>query len=124
MGLLVAVLVGGLVLQRRDADSYADALTRVQLEAQAAGDAIDPPTYVAAWTANGGDHAAAMDTLVPQLAGARVFDSVVIPQSFAITVWYVVNRGIREGCVIMNRSEAGTHITAVNRSCSAVAGSG
>src|SRR4051794_3841108 len=116
---IVVFLVGGLVLRRHEGDEYQQTMTRVQLEAQAAGEAIEPATYLAAWVAQGGYVPPGDDTVTPHLAGAQVDSTFVAAQPPTFDVAYLVEQGGRSGCVRLSRTESGTTVTTHDGPCTA-----
>ena len=106
-------MVVGLVVSNRRRDDYAHAMTRVQLEAQAAGDTIDVSAFRAAWaqelvsdgTGPVGEPAAA---LVPKVDGAEAVNYRALDQPPQVVIDYQFSAGGQDGCVRVVRDASGT----------------
>jgi hypothetical protein len=117
---LGGLLLLGLVVSNRNREAYNQAMTRAQVEAQAAGDSIDVATFWNAWAREttgqwSGDEARPARALVPELDGAELVSYTAGPTQVVID--YQIEAGGQEGCVRLTRTVDGTRVIIANDVC-------
>ena len=117
---LGGLLVVGLIVSARRRDDFDHTMTRVQVEAKAAGDSVDMGAFRSAWVEQivGGEAQVGSSPaagLVPELVGAHAELYAVTPTGVVID--YQVDRGGQQGCVRLIRSTEGTEVRSARHVC-------
>jgi hypothetical protein len=122
--ILVVVLGGlllvGMIVSARRRDDFDQKRTRVQIEAQAAGDTIDVEAFRAAYAKEQtGDEDRPARALVPDVAGAELstYFVITVEAPTQVIIDYQFEAGGQDGCVRINRSAEGTRVLAHDEVC-------
>lgn len=115
------LLVGMFVSARRRAD-YDHAKSRVQIEAQAAGDRIDVDAFRSAWAKEltgewSGDEERPARALIPEVPGADLSTYFVTENPTQVVIDIQFDAGGQDGCVRIDRSAEGTSVLAHDDVC-------
>jgi hypothetical protein len=124
VAILVVVLGGlmvvGLIVSARRRDDFDHTMTRVQVEAKAAGDAIDMAAFRSAWAqqlASGEEQVGSSPAaaLVPELPGAHA--ELYAVTANGVVIDYQIDRGGQQGCVRLVHSVDGTEVHSARHVC-------
>ncbi len=126
---ILVVVLGGLLLvgmfvSARRRDDFDHKKTRVQLEAQSAGESIDVEAFRAAWAKEltgewAGDEDRPARALIPDVPGAELSTYFVVtaPNPTQVIIDYQFEAGGQDGCVRINRSAEGARVLAHDDVC-------
>jgi hypothetical protein len=111
---VVVAAVVAAVVQHRRIDEYQQSITRVQVEANRVGEALDLSTFPGAWASASAGQGSGV---VPQIAGARVSSVTVSTNPPTVVIDYEISQSGEQACVRLTRTAGGTEITEAEVAC-------